>query len=256
MMEKTDWKLITERAQPEVNFITTKLSRTIGVGQKQFLPIIGGKLSGTNDVRQFGRTLRQQFPDQETKTASNSREDFYIKSSVPMPKLKLAEFSEDPVECPEWLQLFQAKIRAANEDNSLKMYYVIPMVMGKVKEAISGLRYTAEMYIVAWTVLDRNFGKSQMVVKAQLRRIYSFQPIKYYDGIALIKYARIVSSRVNFLTQLNYVGDLNSEGVLESATRKLPFDMKSNCLAYVKQMNMYQPGLAVFSEWLNDLAFV
>ena len=95
-----------------------------------------------------------------------------------------------------------------------------------------------------------------MVVNAQLKGIYSFPPMKPYDGAALIKFARIVLSCVNVLTQFNYVGDLNSEGVLGSATRKLTLDMKTKWLTYVKQMNLYQPGLAVFSEWLNDIADV
>ena len=102
----------------------------------------------------------------------------------------------------------------------------------------------------------RNFGKPQMVVNAQLKRIYSFPPMKPYDGTALIKFARIVSSCVNVLTQFNNVGDLNSEAVLGSATRKLTLDMKTKWLTYVKQMDLYQPGLAVFSEWLNDIADV
>ena len=92
-----------------------------------------------------------------------------------------------------------------------------------------------------------------MVVNAQLKRFYSFPPMKPYDGAALIKFARIVSSCVNVLTQFNYAGDLNSEGVLGSATRKLTLDMKTKWLTYVKQTNLYQPGLAVFSEWLNDI---
>ena len=54
----------------------------------------------------------------------------------------------------------------------------------------------------------------------------------------------------------NYVGDLNSEGVLGSATRKLTLDLKTKWLTHLKQMNLYQPGLAVFSEWLNDIADV
>ena len=32
--------------------------------------------------------------------------------------------------------------------------------------------------------------------------------------------------------------------------------MKTKWLTHVKQMNLYQPGLAVFSEWLNDIAGV
>ena len=174
-----------------------------------------------------------------------------------MPKLKLGEvFSGDPLEWPEWSQLFQATVHAANIDDSVKMNHLKTMVTGKAKEVISGLGYTAEMYNVAWNVLARNFGKPQLVVNAQLKRIYSFPPMKPNDAAALIKFARIVSSCVNVLTQFNYVGDLNSEGVLGSATRKLTQDMKTKWLTYVKQMNLYQPGRAVFREWLSDIADV
>ena len=103
------------------------------------------------------------------------------------------------------------------------------------------------MHNVAWNILVRNFGIPQMIVNAKLR-IYSFLLMEFYDGAALIKYARIVSSCVNVLAQFTYIGDLNSEGVLGSATRKLTLDMKTKWLTHVKQMNLYQRGLAVFSE--------
>ena len=93
--------------------------------------------------------------------------------------------------------------------------------------------------------------------------------MKPCDGAALIKFLRIVSSCVNLLTQFNYVGDLNSEGVLGSATRKVTLDMKTKWLTYVKRMNLktkwltyvkrmnlYQPGLAVLIEWLNVITVV
>ena len=127
-----------------------------------------------------------------------------------MPKLKLAEFLGDPLEWPDWSQLFQATVHAANIDDSVKMNHLKTMVTDKAKEAIAGLGYTAETYNVAWNVLVRNFGTPQMVVNAQLKRIYSFPPMKPYDGAALIKFARIVSSCVNVLTQFKYVRDLNS----------------------------------------------
>ena len=141
------------------------------------------------------------------------------------------------MEWPEWSQLFQATVHAANIDDSVKMNHLKTMVTGKAKEAIAGLGYTAEMYNL---VLVRNFGKPQRVVNAQLKKNYSFPPMKPYDGAALIKFARIMSSCVNVLTQFNYVGDLNSEGVLGSATRKVTLDMKTKWLTYVKQMNLYQ----------------
>ena len=240
--------------QPEVKFATSKSSMTLMANQSWVPPTNGGNPSSAFQVPQLENTQKQYLPSQGPNFASNAKDDYYIRSSLP--KLKLAEFSGDPLEWPEWSQLFQATVHAANIDDIVKMNHLKTMVTGKAKEAIAGLGYTAEMYNVAWNVLVRNFGKPQMVVNAQLKRIYSFPPMKPYDGTALIKFARIVSSCVNVLTQFNYVGDLNSEGVLGSATRKLTLDTKTKWLTYVKQMNLYQPGLAVFSELLNDIADV
>ena len=92
------------------------------------------------------------------------------------------------------------------------------------------------MYNVAWHVRIRNFVKRQMVVHAQRERIYSFLSNKLYDGAALIKYAKILSSCVNVLTHFDYVSDLNSDGVL---------DTRTEWLTYVKQMTLHQPGFVV-----------
>ena len=241
-------------AQPEVKFASSKPSMTLSADLNRLPPTNGGIQGGAFQVPQLANTQKKYLPSQGPNFATNSRDDYFIRSSLP--KLKLAKFSGDPMEWPEWSQLLQATVHAANIDDSVKMNHLKTMVTGKAKEAIAGLGYTAEMYNVAWNVLVRNFGKPQMVVNAQLKRIYSFPPMKPYDGAALIKFARIVSSCVNVLTQFNYVGDLNSEGVLGSATRKLTLNMKTKWLTYVQQLNLYQPGLAVFSEWLNDIADV
>ena len=237
-------------AQPEVKFASSKLWMTLSADQNRLPPTFGDTPSGALQVPQLANTQKQYSPNM----ASNVRDDYYIRSSFP--KLKLAEFSGDPLEWPERPQLFQATVHATNMDDSVEMNHLKTMITGKAKEAFPGLGYTAEMYNVAWNVPVRNFGKPQIVVSAQLKRVYSFPPMKPYDGAELIKFARIVSSCVNLLTQFNYVGDINSEGVLDSATRKLTLDMKTKWLTHVKQMNLYQPGLAVFSEWLNDIAGV
>ena len=139
-------------------------------------------------------------------------------------------------------------------DDSVKMNHLNIMVTSKAKEAIAGLGYTAEMHNVAWNILVRNFEKPQMIVNAQLKRIFSIPPKKTYDVAALIKYAIKVSSCVSVLKQSSYVEDRNSDGVQGSATRKLTLDMRTKWHTFVNQMNLYQPGLAVFGDWLNDIA--
>ena len=136
------------------------------------------------------------------------------------------------------------------------MNHLKTLVTGKAKEVIAGLGYTGDMYDIAWNTLVTHFGRPQVVVNAQLRRIYTFPPVKAYDSVALVKYSRIVSSCVQILTQMNYVGDLQSEGVLSSATRKSPMNMKTKWLAHARQNANYYMGLEAFSLWLQEVAAV
>ena len=138
-------------AQPEVKFASSKPSMTLSADQNRLPPTFGGIPSGAFQVPQLATTQKQYSPSQGPNTGSNVRDDYYIRSSLP--KLKLAEFSGDPLEWPEWSQLFQAIVHAANMDDSVKMNQLKTMVTGKAKEAIAGLGYTAEMYNVAWNVL-------------------------------------------------------------------------------------------------------
>ena len=55
---------------------------------------------------------------------------------------------------------------------------------------------------------------------------------------------------------MNYVGDLQSEGVLNSATRKLPLNMKTKRLIYTRQIANYYMGLEALSARLQEIAAV
>ena len=75
-----------------------------------------------------------------------------------MLKLKLAEFSRDPLEWPEWSCLFLSTVHAANIDGSLEMNHLKTMGTGKAKEVIAVLDYTGELYDIAWNTLLRTLG--------------------------------------------------------------------------------------------------
>ena len=124
---------------------------TLGADQNHLPPTLGATMSGAFQVLQLANTQMQYMPSQGPNIASNTRDDYFIRSSLP--KLKLAEFSGDPLEWPEWSQLFQATVHAANMDDKVKMNHLKTMVTGKAKEVIAGLGYTTEMYNVASNVL-------------------------------------------------------------------------------------------------------
>ena len=123
-------------AQPEVKFASSKPKMTLSADQNRLPPTFGGIPSGAFQVPQLANTQKRYSPSQGPNMASNVRDDYFIRSSLP--KLKLAEFSGDPLEWPEWSQLFQATVHAANMDDSVKMNHLKTMVTGKAKEAIAG----------------------------------------------------------------------------------------------------------------------
>ena len=65
--------------------------------------------------------------------------------------------------------------------NHLKSLYT-----GKAKKSIAGVGYTGEVYDTNWIALVAHFGRPQMVVNTQLRRIYTIPPVKAYESVALV----------------------------------------------------------------------
>ena len=130
------------------------------------------------------------------------------------------------------------------------MNHLETLVTGKAKYAIAGLGYTEDMYDAAWNTLVDQFGRPHVVVNAHLRRIYTFPPIKPFDFASLLRYSRMASNCVQILTHMNYVSDLQSESVLNRATRKLPVNMMTKWLTYARQNANYHMGLEAFSFWL------
>ena len=85
-----------------------------------------------------------------------------VRLPASLTKLKLAEFSDDPLEWPEWSGLFFLTVHAANIDASLKMNHLKTLVTWKAKEVIAGLGYTGDMYDIAWKTLVAHFGRPQV----------------------------------------------------------------------------------------------
>ena len=109
-------------AQPEVKFASSKPTITLSADPNRLPPAFGGIPSGSFQVPQPANTQKQYSPSQGPNMASNVRDDYYIRSSLP--KLKLAEYSGDTLGWPEWSQLFQATVHAANMEDSVKMNHL------------------------------------------------------------------------------------------------------------------------------------
>ena len=176
--------------------------------------------------------------------------------SMNLPKLKLFEFSGDPLDWPEWSGLFTAIVDEADITDAEKMHYLKTTVTGKARDAIAGLGFSGEMYQQAWANLELNFGRPAVIVNAQMKRIYSFPPIRHEDSAAIIKFSKVISNTVNVLTQFGYTNDLGAENVLNVPLRKFPQQLKERWLTYLHERRYISGNIMMLNEWLLEKAMV
>ena len=126
------------------------------------------------------------------------------------------------------------------------------LVTGKAKAAIE-VDYKWTMYRVAWQTLARNFGRRELVVNAQLKKINSDPFIQPHDPSAVIKFSQNVSGCVNVLTQFGYENDLTSKSVLKGAVRKLlNGNQATRLLTYLQRHD--SSFKTVLSAWMKSIA--
>ena len=66
-----------------------------------------------------------------------------------LPKLTLTEFSGDPLEWPEWAELFDVIVHQKRLSNTEKMQYLKISLTGQAKAAICGLGFSSQAYYQA-----------------------------------------------------------------------------------------------------------
>ena len=173
-----------------------------------------------------------------------------------LPKLKLTEFSGDPLEWPEWSGLFDVVIHQKSISDTEKMQYLKTSLTGQAKAAISGMGFSSQSYYHAWDILCEKYGRSDVIVNAQFKKIHTHPPIWPDDSTSIVKFANVVTNVVNTLTQLGYTSDLEAEAGLSSTTRKLSPLLREQWLQYMQDSQLLRGNLIFFNEWLASKAVI
>ena len=173
-----------------------------------------------------------------------------------LPKLKLTEFSGDPLEWPEWSGLFDVVVHQKPISDTEKMQYLKTNLTGQAKAAISGMGFSSQSYYHAWDILCEKYGRSDFIVNAQFKKILTHPPVRHDDSTSIVKFANVVTNVVNTLTQLGYTSDLEAEAVLSSTTRKLSPQLREQWLQYMQDRRLLRGNLIIFKEWLASKATI
>ena len=153
-----------------------------------------------------------------------------------LPKLKLTEFSGDPLEWPEWSGLFDVVVHQKPISDTEKMQYLKTSLTGQAKATISGMGFSSQSYYHAWDILCEKYGRSDFIVNAQFKKILTHPPVRHDDSTSIVKFANVVTNVVNTLTQLGYTSDQKPEAEtgLSSTTRKLYPQLREQWLQYMQ----------------------
>ena len=119
------------------------------------------------------------------------------------PKLKMTEFSGDPLEWPEWSGLFDVVVHQKPIRNTEKMQYLKTSLTGQAKAAISGMGFSSQSYYHAWDILCETYGRSDVIVNAQIKKINTHPAIRHDDSTSIVNFAIVVTNVVNTLTWIH-----------------------------------------------------
>ena len=173
-----------------------------------------------------------------------------------LPKLKLTEFSGDPLEWPEWSGLFDVVVHQKPISDAKKMQYLKTSLTDQAKVAISGMGFSSQSYYHAGDILCEKYGRSDFIVNAQFKKIYTHPPVRHDNSTSIVKFANVVTIVVNTLTQLGYTSDLEAEAGLSSTTRKLSPQLREQWLQYMQDRRLLRGNLIIFKEWLASKAAI
>ena len=136
------------------------------------------------------------------------------------------------------------------------MQYLKISLTGQAKAAISGLGFSSQAYYQAWDILCKKFVRPRVNVVSQLRKTYTRPPVRHDDSSSIVRFSNVVTNTVNVLTRLGFQHDLESEGVLRSATRKLSPQFKEHWLRHLQDHRLLAANLIAFKNWLESTAFI
>ena len=85
--------------------------------------------------------------------------------------------------------------------DSEKMSYLRTLLTGKARSVVSGMGYSGQFYGAAWSILERKFGQSHVIIYAQLEGLRKASQVKPHDSTGRIRFSVIVLNFVNVLKE-------------------------------------------------------
>ena len=171
-------------------------------------------------------------------------------------RLELERQMKETPRMAEWSSMFNASVDQRPIPDSEKMSHLKTLVTGNARSAISGMGNAGQFYGAAWSILERKFGRTRVIIDAQLESLRKAIQVRPPDSTDLISFSVIVSNFVYVLKEYKQIGNLQSSLTLYMAVDEQPQVLKEKWWFYVDEKDEDWTDLTMLEKWLSRLALV
>ena len=140
------------------------------------------------------RDRSSSVEDRDVYPRTGLRYDTDHSGNSSLPALKLKNFDGNPLEGPQLSSVFIARVDQGPIPGSEKMSRLKTLLKGKARSEISVMGYSGQFYCVAWSILERKFGRPHVIIDAQLESLHQARQVKPHNSTGLISFSVIVSN--------------------------------------------------------------
>jgi hypothetical protein len=140
--------------------------------EKMVIKPIAAEESDTNTLIQIQKDMQKILSAQLKQQELSYRKESERTLSVKLPKIDMASFNGDKT---KWLEFWDSFNSAVHSNKMLtkvdKFNYLRSKLIGEAKDAIAGLAFTNENYLVAIEILEKRFGKAQEIIDVHYNQL-------------------------------------------------------------------------------------
>ena len=176
------------------------------------------------------------------------------RNATTLPALKLETYDGSPLEWPRWSALFKALVHDnPGLTDTERLVHLQSSLKGTAREAVRGLLCDGTLYAEALSELERQFGNPSHIVRANLRAVLDFTPVRSDADIsALAALSSTLHCTVNVLHTMHYDADLAATQNVQQVVDKLPRGVAWRWGEHCVQRKLPVPTLTDLDRWLRS----
>ena len=146
--------------------------------------------------------------------------------TLPQPSMQV--FSGDPLNYCDFMRAFEHLVERKTSSPSARLYYLVQYTSGPIQELMRSCLSMREQegYTEAKRLLKARYGRNYKIAAAHVKRLIDGPPIKSEDGTALQQFSIQLTSCVNTLKEIGYLGKLDNPDNLKKIIDRLPYSFR------------------------------